>query len=350
MVTIDRKTVLQVIGGLMSNPSLLNDTDKYQIEPNEFPQQMDKYIFTAIYNLYVGGANNIHTIDISTYLDTNELAKRIMEEENGIEFLQDCENYCEPENFNFYYKRFKKLNLLKDLQLKYGKDISKFYCDDPLNPNYSEINERFEKTTANEIINQLKGEIASLETKYTTNTVVEEMKANKDIKELLEELKVKPEVGVPLQGDMFNTITRGGRKKRLYLRSASSGTGKTRTMVGDACNLAYPIHYDNKTESWVSTGICEKILYVMTEQDLNEIQTMILAYLTGINEDVFRYSSFTPEQLERVGKALEIMNTYEENFCCARIPDPSSSVVKNLFRRYSMQQGVENFFYDYIFK
>jgi hypothetical protein len=33
----------------------------------------------------------------------------------------------------------------------------------------------------------------------------------------------------------------------------------------------------------------------------------------------------------------------------ARIPDPCASVIQNLFRRYAFQEGVENFFYDYIF-
>lgn len=349
MVTIDRRTIIQILGSLMSNPSLLNDTDKYQLEPNEFPQQVDKYIFTAIYNLYAGGANVIHAVDIDTYLNSNEMAKRVMEQENGLVFLQDCETYCEPENFQYYYSKFKKLNLLKELQNKYGKDISNFYCIDPLNPKYSEINERFETLSSADIINSLKGEIANLEVKYTTNTEVEEKTAYNGIRELLEELKIKPEVGIPLQGEAFNTITRGGRKGKLYLRSAGSGIGKSRGMIADACNIAYPIRYEPKYERWVATGTCEKVLYIMTEQDLGEIQTMILAYLTGLNEELFLYSTFKPEHLERISKALDIMEKYENNFLCARVPDPSASVIKNIFRRYSFQFNVENFFYDYIF-
>lgn len=349
MVVIDRKTVIQILGSLMSNPSLLNDTDKYQLEPNEFPQQVDKYIFTAIYNLYAGGAKVVHAVDIDAYLSSNEMAKRIMEQENGLVFLQDCETYCEPENFQYYYSKFKKLNLLKELQNKYGKDISNFYCIDPLNPKYSEINEKFETLSSADIINSLKGEIANLEVKYTTNTEVEEKTAYNGIRELLEELKIKPEVGIPLQGEAFNTITRGGRKGKLYLRSAASGVGKSRGMIADACNIAYPIRYEPKYERWVATGTCEKILYIMTEQDLGEIQTMILAYLTGLNEELFLYSTFKPEHLERISKALDIMEKYESNFLCARVPDPSASVIKNIFRRYSFQFGVENFFYDYIF-
>lgn len=332
----------------MNKPQLLNDIDKYQIDPNEFPLPLDRYIYSSIYNLYAGGAESIHAVDIDTYLQTNELAKKTIEENNGIAFIQDCEAYAEPENFAYYYNRFKKFSLLRELQ-KTGKDISQFYCDDPLNLDADKINTKFEQLKPNDIINSLKGEIATLENRFSTNSVVKKMKASDGIRDLIKDLKVKPEVGIPLQGDIFNTITRGGRKGKLYLRSAASGVGKSRTMVGDACSIAYPIRYEPKYGKWISTGTPEKVLYVMTEQEMVEIQTMILAYLTGLNEEVFLYGTFSEEHLDRIEKAIKIMEDYDDYLLCAQVPDPCSSVVKNLFREYNFQFGVENFFYDYIF-
>lgn len=233
---------------------------------------------------------------------------------------------------------------------KTGKDISKFYCEDPLNINSVKINERFETLTTNDIINELKSEVAVLEDHYTSNTVVEESQAYNGIRELIKDLHIKPEVGIKLQGDIFNTITRGGRKGKLYLRSASSGVGKTRTMVGDACNIAYPIRYEPRYGKWIATGSKgEPVLYVMTEQDPAEIQTMILSYLTGINEEAFLYGTYNDNDMDKITIAMDIMERYKDNMYFARIPDPSASVVKNLFRRYSFQYKVENFFYDYIF-
>jgi hypothetical protein len=211
------------------------------------------------------------------------------------------------------------------------------------------INTKFEQLKPNDIINSLKGEIATLENRFSTNSVVKKMKASDGIRDLIKDLKVKPEVGIPLQGDIFNTITRGGRKGKLYLRSAASGVGKSRTMVGDACSIAYPIRYEPKYGKWISTGTPEKVLYVMTEQEMVEIQTMILAYLTGLNEEVFLYGTFSEEHLDRIEKAIKIMEDYDDYLLCAQVPDPCSSVVKNLFREYNFQFGVENFFYDYIF-
>lgn len=348
MITVDRRTITQILGSLMNKPEYLNDVDKYPIEVSDFQTQLDKFIFSAIYNLYLDGAESIHTLDIDNYLQNNDLAKKVMAEENGIQFLQDCESYAEPLNFSYYYNRFKKINLLRDLQ-KSGKDTSLFYCEDPLNENYTQINEGFDRLSTNDIINRLKGDIAELENKYVYNSIVEETTAFDGIKDLIKELKIKPEIGVRLQGDIFNTVTRGGRKGKLYLRSAGSGVGKTRSMVGDACNIAYPIRYEPKYGRWVSTGSCEKVLYVMTEQDPAEIQTMILAYLTGYNEEIFLYGLYKDEHMERINKALEIMETYKGNMLFARIPDPCASVVKNLFRRYNLQYGIDIFFYDYIF-
>lgn len=334
----------------MNRPEYLNDVDKYRFELSDFPTSLDKFIFSAINNLYNSGegANNIRCIDVVCYLKSNASAAALLEKENGEAFLQDCETVGEPENFGYYYKKFKKLNFVKDLQ-KSGRDVSNIYCEDILNPRYAEINERFEQMDVEDILNMLKMEINGYEAKFVLKSVVDESKATDGIEKLIEELKIKPEVGCKLQGDIMNTVTRGGRKGKFYLRSAGSGVGKTRQMVGDACNIAYPIRFDRKKNKWISTGSCEKVLYVMTEQDPDEIKTMILAYLTGYNEEIFLYGTYGEKEMPRIKQAIDIMRKYEDNMLFAHMPDPCASAVKNLFRRYNIQYGVENIFYDYIF-
>ena len=348
MLEADRKTIIQVLGGLMIKPNFLSDTDKYRLTPTDFSQQLDKYIFSAILNLYMGGAESIHTTDIDTYLQSNSIAKEMLDKGNGIQFLQDCETYADPQNFPYYYNRLKKINLLRDLQ-KSGQDISEFYCEDNFNEKYNEINNKFEEMKIEDIVNKLKLRVANFENKYVYNKVVEESKAYTGIRELIANSKTTPEVGVRLQGEIFNTICRGGRKGKLYLRSCPTGGGKSRGMVGDACNIAYPIRYEPKYGKWIATGEPEKVLYIMTEQDTAEIQTMILAYLTGYNEEMFLYGTYGEENMDRIMKEMDIMEKYQDNMLFARIPDPTVDVIRNLFRRYNLQQGVENFFYDYIF-
>lgn len=691
----------------MNKPDLLSETDKYFLEPGDFTQQLDKFIFSAIYNLYVNGAEQIHAVDIDTYLQQNALAKQLMEKENGKSFLQDCEIESDVSNFNYYYNKLKKFNLVRDLQLS-KNDIDNIYCEDILNGRYTEINDNFEKMQVVDIINILKSKVANVENQYVLNNITEESCPADSIKQRVKEWKAKPEIGCMLQGEIFNTITRGGRKGKLYIRSAGSGVGKalpnytkiptpngwktvgeikvgdylfdrfgkstkvlaiypqkekkqvykvyfksgriaecceehlwsyysnlndkhpdtlitstlreiiddpkglknnrgvyrwsipinkpvqytekkysvdpyvmglilgdgsfrygnnksflfsssdeelvkaicvkqnykcykknsdynynwtfelldgeihkkvwvedilkdypelwsvkseekfipedfmfgsieqrydllsglldtdgsiddkgrisfstispmlkdniislceslgmicnystdirkekyttgecysvhiqaskedkiklfklkrkldktiqyannekrtgrrdrdaiidikvtdiytdmtcfyvdndehlflmndyicthnTRSMVGDACHIAYPIRYDTRIGKWISTGSCEKVLYVMTEQDTEEIDTMIMAYLTGYNEDVFTYGTFD-ENDPRIQTAIDIMERYRDNMNYAKVVDPCSSIIKNLFRRRNLQDGIENFFYDYIF-
>lgn len=348
MIQIDRHTIIQVLGGLMNHPDLLNETDKYNLAPEDFPNSLDKYGFSAIYNLYADGANKIHAVDVISLLQENLVAKNLIEKENGVTFFQDCEVNSDEGNFNFYYNRLKKLNLLREIQLT-GRDTNDIFCENPLDDNYVEINEKFQKMSVNDIVNILKGEVASFENKYSYNNLVEESYAADDILELIDEWRKTPEIGYQLQGDIFNTVCRGGRRGKLYLRSAPSSGGKSRQMVGDACNIAYPIRYDRNKREWVSTGSCEKVLYIMTEQDPEEIKTMILAYLTGYNEEIFLYGTYGEEEMPKIKIAADIMEKFKDNMLFARIPDPCSSVVKNLFRKYSIQFGVNIFFYDYIF-
>ena len=349
MIKIDRHTVIQILGSLMNKPELMSDVDRYIIEVGDFPNTLDKLIFSAINNLYNDGdgANKIKTVDIINYLNDNQVAKNLIEKENGETFIKDCEMNSEPANFNHYYNRLKKLNLLKDLE-KTGRDITEFYCEDILNPNYVQINERFETLTVSDIINSLRLEVSRYEQKFELNSQIKERNASDGIEELIVSLKEAPEVGLTLQGDIFNTVSRGARKGKLYIRSAASGVGKTRRMIGDACFLAFPLRYDRKKGRWVETGHCEKVLYIMTEQSIKEIQTMILAYLTGYNEEIFLYGTYGEEEMPRIRKAVEIMKKFP-NLETAEIPDPCSDAVKNLFRRYNIQHGVEHFFYDYIF-
>jgi len=347
MIKVDRHTVIQILGGLMARPDYLADTDKYCLEPANFPNLLDRYIFACINNLYNcgDGANKIRSIDIIEALKVNASAYAIFEKENGETFLQDCEANGEPENFDYYYKKLKKINLIIDLN-KMGYNTEQFYSENLLDVN---ANENFDKLTTDDILNKIKLETANLENKYAFNNKISEGKPTDGILDLVLSLRAAPEIGCRLQGDIYNTVLRGGRKGKMYLRSAGSGVGKTRRMVGDACYIAYPIRFDNNTNQWVSTGSCEKVLYIMTEQDTEEINTMILSYLSGINEEKLVYGNYTDEELERYKIAIDIMNRYDDNFFYVRIPDPCASIVKNVCRRYNIQYGVENIFYDYIF-
>ena len=345
---LDKDTVLQVIGGLMKQPQYLSEKDKYNLSIGDFPSRFEKYIFSAIYNLYKDGARVITPTDIDNYFNAHAPAKDLFEKNNGIEYLQDVLEFCEADNFPFYYKRLKKFNCLRDLK-KYGLDTSSIYCEDLTNPKFKEINDKFEQIEINQIFESIKKGIMLIETNYSTGEASETNTAASGIRQLLEDLKVRPEVGASLQGDIFNTICRGARKTKFYIRSASSGVGKTRHALGDACQIAYPLRFNTETWQWESTGNSEKTLFIATEQELDEIQTLVLAYLTGFNEENFLYDNFNFEQRKIVEQAVRVMEAYSENLFIVRLSNPNIEQIKAVVRQNWILHNIQNVFYDYIF-
>lgn len=331
----------------MKNSEILNDSENYNLLQSDFTTPLEKYIFTAIFNLHQDGAEKVSIVDIDNYLSNHVTAYTVFEKENGIEYLQDAEELSQLENFKYYYNRIKKFSLLRDLK-GMGYNISKFYCEDELNPAYFKTNETFDLLSINDIIKSLQQNVSDIESNYSKGKI-ETQKVSNGIQQLISTLAVTPEVGANFQGKIYNTVTRGARKGKYFINSAASGTGKTRTLVGDACHIAYPIRYDSYSRKWIQDGDCEKILYIATEQDLSEIQTMILSYLTNINEEKILYSNYTESERNLIDQALFVIKEYEDNFLVVLMPDPTSSQLKAVVRQNYLKNNIQNLFYDYIF-
>ena len=332
----------------MKRPQFLSETDKYQLSLDDFYYKFDKYIFAAIENLYRGGANRIQPIDVENYLQSNGAASVIFKQNNGIEYLQDAEYLSETQNFEFYYKRLKKINLLTKLQNE-GFDISEFYIEDLTNPKALEVNKNFEKLEIDEILDALKRKVLGLENEFTQNEVTRTESAFTGIEDIIESAQLQTDIGVPVQGDILNEVISGARRGTLIIRSAASGTGKTRQAVGDACLIAYPFRYEPKQDKWVQIGSGCKTMFIATEQTIPEIQKMILSYLTGFNESKFRYGNFTEKENRIIRQAVWIMEQYKDNFFIVQMPAPRIDLVKNLVREQVLLHGIEYVFFDYIF-
>ena len=347
-MTLDKQIVMQIFGSLMQQPELLSEVDNYSLIPSDFDTVFERNIFISIANLYKEGVQSISVMDIDGYLAEKPHIHETFKKYNGIEYLQDAIDISDTNNFNYYYNKLKKHNALKDLQ-ELGYDTQRIYPDgDMLSDEDYKLREKFDELKVTDIFNSVKTNIAAIEAKYGCSAA-QTAKANHNIRSLIEKLQTSPEVGAPCQGDIFNTVTRGARKGKFYILSAMSGGSKTRTMVGNGCYIAYPIRFDSRLNRWVSTGSCEKVLYVGTEQVLDEIQTMILAYLTDLNEDIILNGIYTDEQRKRIEIAMEIMDAYQDNFIISQLPEPNLSQVKTHLRHYCLHDGCDYVFYDYIF-
>lgn len=344
----DKNVNLQIFGGILKKPSILSEVDKYFLTPNDFHSSFEKKLFGIIYNLYHQGVTNISVLDIETYLQDIPSALSCWQSEHGEDYIIDAIELSNLENFDYYYQKLKKINALRELK-KRGYNISHFYIEDPADPNYQKINQQFEQISVNDIFNYFKKDINEIYNNLGANEENKVSSAAHNIQNLIDNYTMTPDVGPRLQGEIFNTVVRGARKGKYYLRSAASGVGKTRRMVGDCCYLAYPIRFNFSSQDWAWDGAKEKVLLIVTEQDIDEIQTMILAYLSGINEDKILFNNYNGEEKERLQIALEIMNIYQDNFIICRMPNPNIEQIQNVIRTQVLEKQINYIFYDYIF-
>lgn len=346
---LDEKNItLQIFGNLLKNSSILDRTDKYFLTANDFSSSFERRLFAIILTLHSQGARSIGINDIENYLKDIPSTYAIWEKEHGLDYLQDAEDLSEEGNFDYYYNKLKKINLLKSLK-RAGYDISEFYVEDPLNPKYQEINAHFEEVSTTDITNSFRKKLNRIENEVGINQENKVSHANDGARKLIENLKLAPDTGPRLQGKFFNTIVRGARKGKFFLRSAASGQGKTRRAVGDACYLSYPIRYNLQTQDWDWDGGTERSLIIVTEQEEDEIQTMILAYLSGVNEDNILFSNYEEGEEERIQKALQIMDVYQDNLRICRMPNPNIEQIQQIIRSEVLENGIDFIFYDYIF-
>lgn len=345
---VDPNAVMHVFGCLMEDPRILRTIDKYHLEKDDFVDKFTKNIFTVIYNMNQNGAKKIDVIDIDNALNVNKEIKANFEENHGIDYLQDCVEIHDLENFDYYYGIVKKFSALRALKRK-GFDVSQVYTEDVTLKNYHEIQQRFEGMSVQDIFDFFKGSLLNIENKYQTAASKDAISAADGLQELKESLQLAPDIGNTLQGNALYAVTRGARKGKYYIRSSLSGNGKTRLAVGDACNLAIPERYNIETHMWETKTNCEPTLFITTELTVDEIQTMVLSWVSGVNEAIILENKYTAEEEKRVDRAIKIIERNKGMLILKQIADPSITSIEACVRQQVFVNKIENVFYDYIF-
>lgn len=344
----DKATVQQVLGCLIQHPQFLSEVDKYNLSLADFNSSFERNIFIAITRLYEDGATAITNVDIDNALSSNDAAHTAFIKQNGLEYIEDIIDLASVPNFDYYYKKLKKLNLLRDLK-KQGVDISAFYIEDLADSRAVEVNKHFEELEITDIIQELKKSVLSLEHTYVKKGNIESWDIADEIDELVSNFGTNEGIGLPINGEICSQIINGAELGALTIRSLASGVGKTRLAVADACKLAYPFFYDTFKQCWVKNGgSAEPVLFIMTEQTKEQIMRMVIAYLTGIDEGKFRYNVMTDEERTRIQTAIEIIKHYK-TLSLMRLPDPTIEQLKLMVREKVITSKIKYVFMDYIF-
>lgn len=356
MTLSDYDAYRNVIGCLMKKPLLLLEYS--DIQGIDFDYLPARIAFNMIRQFYQDGATALTVIEIDQEIARRGgNAEREYKNNNGLEFLKEAYQQSNEASFEPYYKRLKKCSLLRRLQRAHY-DISYFYIDpkDVKDPRIeAEIIKRFDEATLEDILNEIEKNYSEIR-----NDVLHGGRKHGDPAEglipLIDKLKTTPSVGEVLEGEIFNAVCRGARLGCFYLKSASTSGGKSRTSVFDACRLAYPKRWSHKEGAFVEELTLageprapRKVLFIVTEMDREELQTIMLAYLSGINEDKILTGNYeTPMEEHRVRAAARIMEEYSGYFIIEEISEPNLQNIEATIRKYATVDEVKYVFFDYI--
>lgn len=116
-------------------------------------------------------------------------------------------------------------------------------------------------------------------------------------------------------------------------------------MVADVCYIGCDEIYDEMF-GWIKNGTAEPVLYITTEQELEEIQTMMWAFISGVDEDHIMNNRYEGDEEARVDKAIEILA--RSKIYIIELPDFSLRDVENLIKQNIRENGVKYVCFDYI--
>ena len=343
---VDTTAIMQVIGCVFNTPQLLDFTDKYTITDNDFPDEFHKTVFGAIYKIHGLGAQHVGLENIADFFASRPKSAAIYKTNNGEKWLLQVSDNANQLSFYYYYGRLKKMSLLRAYD-NYGIDVSDIY--DPnniLDVKKKQLQEDIlDNSTLEEIAQKVDMKIDKIRLEYVDDAFGQASQAGEGIMALIDKFKESPEVGVPMYGPLINTVTRGARLKKFYLRSAATGVGKTRSMIADCCYIGCNRIYD-ESFGWIKNGTAEPCLYITTEQELEEIQTMMLAFLSNVQEDHILNGEYDGDEEDRVREAARILA--ESPIYIEELPDFSLQDVENTIKKNLRDHDVKYVFHDYI--
>ena len=240
---VDKRAYLNTIGCLIQDSSLIDDIDRPLDRTDFNTENFYELLFVAIYNLHMQGCTTIDEFSIDSYLSNYKEQYSIFQENQGIEYLSNARDMATIENYDYYYHRLRKYALLRYYEQK-GLDTRFIFDSTIADTSKMEAEQiKFDNYTEQDIIEMVEATfVINPNMKYCTNTLSTDVQAGDGMTDLVNELMEVPDVGLALNNEGLNTVSRGARLGCLFMRSCPQGGGKTRMAAGDACIKAVCVY------------------------------------------------------------------------------------------------------------
>ena len=208
----DSNASLYVLSCLMRKPLLLRD-ERYAFVKTDFYKPLQQMVFYAIYNMAQQGVERITPQDIDLYLHQYDSQYTYYKENKGYEFVIQCYQTAEgsdEKQFESYYNRLKKFSMLRDLE-GLGIDTTSFYDTNKDALNRDIEDEKLNKMSLVSIPERIRQLLVEVENRHIGKDQGTSQEAHKGLRALVDDLRAKPEVGLPLDGAIVNWAARGAR-------------------------------------------------------------------------------------------------------------------------------------------
>lgn len=344
---VPKRAIFNTLGAICNKPSLLN-FEGIELVEKDFGETFYKVIFAAINNTILENpvVTKITPVDIDNYLADNTKAYKIFEDNNGFEVITSAINNANVELFEQNYNWIKKYSLLRDFN-SMGFDVTEIY-----NPTHYDMNfqqeqiKKLEKMDLSSIIEHMTLKLIRVKNDWNISGNHKSYEIHEGLDSLLDKLKQSPDYGYPFMNKYYNAIFRGMRYGKLMIKSAGTGVGKTRTALTDIASVACDELFDLDTMTWKPNGMCFSACFISTELALDEIQTCLLAIISGVSEEVIKHSKYSDEVLKRIMRAIEVLK--RAPISLHYIDDFSIADIEQIIEKDILERNVKYVWFDYI--
>lgn len=344
---VPKRAIFNTLGCICNDPSLLIQ-EEVNLSEKDFGEKFYQVIFVAMNNLIINNIKieRISAIDIDNVLAGIPQAYKIFELNNGLDYLESAIKNANKDAFEFHYKQLKKFTLLRDFDDS-GFNIKEIFDYENIDmEKQSEQLKKFEEMSLEDIIEHFTLKMSKIKTEWNLDKSYKSFSANEGIRNLLEELNQDPVYGQPFLNDYLTAIFRGMQCGKYLIFSAGTGGSKTRTALSNLCNIAADEIYDMKLGTYVKNGISSPCTFISTELNLQQLQSIMLAVISGVNEDVIRNGRYSPEIKARLEYAVEIIERMPVRL--HYLPEYDVTDIEEIIEKDVLMYDVKYFFHDYI--
>lgn len=120
----------------------------------------------------------------------------------------------------------------------------------------------------------------------------------------------------------------------------------TRMSLGEATDLAIGKWYNYQQNRWESRGTKQKVLFISTEMEEDELQPTMWSYVSGIREEDIRDGKLSSDEEEAVKQA--ILHLQECELHIEYVPKFDPQTINAIIKEYAIRHEIDVVFFDYI--